>query len=134
MHHREMVTPGRLKLRASEVDRHSRALLDQLARLRRLDARHAELAAEQRGLVADRNAEVRRRDAARTALAQSRQVGWVRADVQKIDAGSAADAIEIIRCAGIMIGTLNKILVQNGRHLTHLESIRRGLRLLVKKP
>jgi hypothetical protein len=129
-----MVTPGRLKLRASEVDRHSRALLDQLARLRRLDARHAELAAEQRGLVADRNAEVRRRDAARAELAARRQVGWARTDVQKIDVGDAADALEVVRCAEITIRVLNKILAQTRQHLAHVEVIRRGLRLLVKKP
>jgi hypothetical protein len=85
-------------------------------------------------LVRDRNAEIARRDAARAVLAAGHQHGWARPDTPRPTPMDAADAIEIIRCTEIMIGTLNKIWVQNRRHLTHLESIRRGLRLLVKKP
>jgi hypothetical protein len=85
-----MVTAGRLKLHASEVDRRSRELLEHLARLRKLDVRRVELAVEQKSLVRDRNAEVARRDAARAVLAARRQVGWARDDIPKIDAGGAA--------------------------------------------
>jgi hypothetical protein len=129
-----MVTPGRLRLHPSEVDRRSRALLDKLARLRKVDRRHAELSAEQRSLVRDRNTEVAQRDAARALLTAGHHHGWQRPDTPRPTPMDSADAISRIRCAEIMIGTLNKILVQNRKHLSHLESIRRALRLMVKKP
>jgi hypothetical protein len=128
-----MVTPGRLRLHPSEVDRRSRALLDQLARLRKLDRRHTELSVERRSLERDRNQEAARRDAARAVLAARRQSGWARDDIPKIDAGDAANAIEIIRRAEITIRVLNKIWAQNQRHLLHVDMIRRALKLLVKR-
>jgi hypothetical protein len=128
-----MTPPARVRIRRSEIGSRGRDLLALAARLRKVDRRHAELAAEQHGLVRDRNAEVARRDAARAALTTSRQIGWVRTDVATIDADGAADALEVIRCAEITIRCLNKILVQNRRHLVHLETTRRALRLLVKK-
>ena len=131
-HHSPMVRPGRLKLNASEIDRRSRVLLEQLARLRRLDMRHLELSVDQKSLLRDRNQEVRRRDAARSVLAARRQVGWARDDIPT-PAMDAADAIEIIRQAEITIRVLNKIWAQNQRHLLHVNSIRRVLKFLVKR-
>jgi hypothetical protein len=129
-----MTPPARVRIRRSEIGSKGRDLLALAARLRKLDRRHAELIAEQRGLIADINAEVRRRDAARTALAQSRQIGWARADVARLNADASADALELIRRAEITIRCLNKILVQNRQALARLETTRRALRLLVKKP
>jgi hypothetical protein len=83
-------------------------------------------------LITDLNAEARRRDAARSVLAARRQVGWARDDIP-IPAMDSSDALEIIRTTGIVIGTLGKILVQNRRHLAHIETIRRALRLSVKR-
>jgi hypothetical protein len=126
-----MVTPGRLKLRASEVDRRSRELLQQLARLRKLDRRSLELTIEQKSLLRDRNQEVARRDAARSVLAARRQVGWAR-DIPT-PAMDSTDAIEVIRQTEIVIRVLNKIWAQNQKQLLHVEMIRRALRCLVKR-
>ena len=127
-----MVKPGRLRLHPSELDGKSRTLLDNLARLRKLDLRSVELTVEQKSLMRDRNQEVARRDAARSVLAARRQVGWARDDIPAptID---AADAIEIIRRADITIRVLNKIWTQNQRHLLHVESIRRALKRVLKR-
>jgi hypothetical protein len=123
-----------VKIRRSEIGSKGRDLLALAVRLRKLDARYVELRAEQRSLLRDRNQEAARRDAARALLVARRQIGWARDDIPKIDVGDAADALEVVRCAEITIRVLNKILAETRQNLAHVEVIRRGLRLLVKKP
>jgi hypothetical protein len=120
-------------LHPSELDRKSRELLARLARLRRLDARYAELVIEQRGLVADVNAEIARKHFARSLLSDGppRQ-GWDRGPENESSV-SPELSLAMFRRAQITIDCLNELWAANAKRMRALESTRRALRLLVKR-